>query len=233
MSSRLKDNINSQYVEAANAMRGSNARRRIVAYVESYDEDTDMYFGIYVYYGYSLTSGVDILTVGNKVRIVGTVQFYENGGTYQIAGLTYRTMKPDDPGNIQKLDDGYEAAYKLVDAQTFLHGMVEIEDENGLSNRQYAELAMNSSISMKDLKVDRIYTTNNEESSSFGAMTITCLAPGGETVTVRTVVLYDADGTMIKQSAYEGKTIDVKGIVDYYAGSYQIKVLSPDDIIVH
>ena len=41
MSSRLKDNINSQYVEAANAMRGSNARRRIVAYVESYD---DIYF---------------------------------------------------------------------------------------------------------------------------------------------------------------------------------------------
>ncbi len=41
MANRLKDNINSKYVEAANALRGKNARRRIVAYVESYD---DIYF---------------------------------------------------------------------------------------------------------------------------------------------------------------------------------------------
>jgi len=41
MASRLKDNINSQYVEAANALAGKNRRRRIVAYVESYD---DIYF---------------------------------------------------------------------------------------------------------------------------------------------------------------------------------------------
>ena len=41
MGSRLKDNINSQWVNAANALRGKNARRRIVAYVESYD---DIYF---------------------------------------------------------------------------------------------------------------------------------------------------------------------------------------------
>ncbi len=33
--------LNSQYVEAANALRGKSARRRIVAYVESYD---DIYF---------------------------------------------------------------------------------------------------------------------------------------------------------------------------------------------
>ena len=41
MGKRLKDNINSQWVEAANALRGKNSRRRIVAYVESYD---DIYF---------------------------------------------------------------------------------------------------------------------------------------------------------------------------------------------
>lgn len=41
MSNRLKDNINSSYFEAANALRSKNARRRIVAYVESYD---DIYF---------------------------------------------------------------------------------------------------------------------------------------------------------------------------------------------
>lgn len=38
---RLKDNINSGYAEAANALRGKQARRKIIAYVESYD---DVYF---------------------------------------------------------------------------------------------------------------------------------------------------------------------------------------------
>ena len=41
MPKRLKDNISSQYFEAANALGGKKARRRIVAYVESYD---DIYF---------------------------------------------------------------------------------------------------------------------------------------------------------------------------------------------
>lgn len=41
MSSGLRDNISSRYFEAANALRGKKARRRIVAYVESYD---DIYF---------------------------------------------------------------------------------------------------------------------------------------------------------------------------------------------
>jgi hypothetical protein len=41
VSNRLRDNINSSYVEAANALKGKGARRRIVAYVESYD---DIYF---------------------------------------------------------------------------------------------------------------------------------------------------------------------------------------------
>jgi len=38
MSKRLTDNINSQYFEAANWMTSKKARRKIVAYVESYDD---------------------------------------------------------------------------------------------------------------------------------------------------------------------------------------------------
>ena len=41
MPKRLRDNINSRYFEAANALTSKKARRRIVAYVESYD---DIYF---------------------------------------------------------------------------------------------------------------------------------------------------------------------------------------------
>ena len=38
MSRRLRDNINSSYFEAANRLTSKKARRRIVAYVESYDD---------------------------------------------------------------------------------------------------------------------------------------------------------------------------------------------------
>ena len=41
MPSSLKDSLNSHYFEAANALTSKKARRRIVAYVESYD---DVYF---------------------------------------------------------------------------------------------------------------------------------------------------------------------------------------------
>ena len=41
MSKSLTKNLNSQYIEAANSLRGKSSRRRIVAYVESYD---DIYF---------------------------------------------------------------------------------------------------------------------------------------------------------------------------------------------
>ena len=38
MSKRLTDNINSQYFGAANKMTSKKARRKIVVYVESYDD---------------------------------------------------------------------------------------------------------------------------------------------------------------------------------------------------
>ena len=41
MANSLKDNLNSRYFEAANSLKSKQARRRIVAYVESYD---DVYF---------------------------------------------------------------------------------------------------------------------------------------------------------------------------------------------
>jgi endonuclease YncB( thermonuclease family) len=50
-------------------------------YVESFDEETGMYFGIYVYYGFTSISAqaTNILAIGNKVRITGVVQYYEGG----------------------------------------------------------------------------------------------------------------------------------------------------------
>lgn len=202
-------------------------------YVEDYDPETDMYYGMFVYYGFNLNGkGMDVLTVGNEVRIVGSVQYYEGGGTWQVSDLNYRLMKPDDPGNIQKLSEGHSPAYVPVSADTF-NGNITIPSEEGEPTvKRWAEMALGTSIEMKNLKVVDSYTTTNEESSSKGAFTLECEVDG-RSIDVRTTVLLDKDGNVIKASAYEGKTIDVKGMIDYFNGSYQIKVFSADNIKIH
>ena len=143
--------------------------------------------------------------------------------------------------------DGFEGAeYKsfnnIQDAEAYLinqqseHTIVEgpvayvdgsfKEETNEYS---FAQLAMNTSISMENLKVVNIYTTDNQESSSNGAMTITCKV-GDTTVVLRTVVLRDASGNLITFREYEGKTLNVKGMVDFYDGTYQIKVFNIADV---
>ena len=202
-------------------------------YVETYDSETDMYYGMSVYYGYGLSGdGLQILNVGNEVRIVGTVQYYETGGTWQVSGLTYRAMKPKDPSNIQKLSEGHTPAYVLTEPARFASGTVDVVVDETVTTLPYAQLAMSTSLRMENLVVKSVYTTNDEESSSYGAMTLTCEVDG-VTISVRTVVLIDANGNLITEDAYLGKTIDVRGIVDYFGGDYQIKVFSPNDIIIH
>lgn len=203
-------------------------------YIESYDSETDRYYGIYVYYGYGLSGeGLDILSVGNLSRIVGSVQYYEAGGTYQVSGLTYRVMKPDDPSNIKKIEDGHEGAYREINAADFASGMVKFADAEG-AEREYrsAELMMDTTVTARGLTVTSAYTTTSESSSQQGAMTLTCIASDGTGVTVRTAVLYDAAGKLISADEYKGKTLDVRGIVDLYDGKYQIRVFSADDITI-
>lgn len=82
MSSSLRDNINSEYIAAANRMRSRQARRRIVAYVESYDdiffwrtvlsrfENEQLYFEVMLPSRYNLSKGkkpVLMNLIGNKV----------------------------------------------------------------------------------------------------------------------------------------------------------------------
>ena len=229
----LRTNIE-QYTGVKVAFKGvitMNSNNSV--YIEDYDAETNMYYGMSVYYGYGLTGeGLDILAVGNESRIVGTVQYYEAGGTYQVSGLTYRLMRPDDPGNIKKLSDGHMPAYVPTTPANFAEGKVEVEAADAMVTFDYAALAMSTSIEMRDLFVKDIYTTTNADSSSYGAMTISCEADG-IAIAVRTVPLLDASGKRITADTYTGKTIDVRGIVDYYDGGYQIKVFSPSDITIH
>lgn len=207
-------------------------------YVESYDAETDMYYGMSVYYGYETGELLNILKVGNLVRIVGTVTYYETGGTWQVSGLTYREFKPEDPGNTIKISEGHKASNRETTPSVFSTGTVETEVMKELSSEEtemktfaYADLAMSTSISMKNLKVKSAYTTHNGGDND-GAMTLTCEADG-TSVDVRTIVLYDENGNLMTEADYMGKTIDVTGIVDYFSGSYQVKVFDASDIIVH
>ena len=56
-------------------------------------------------------------------------------------------------------------------------------------------------------------------------------SPSSHTVGVN-FLLFDENNARITQDAYLGKTIDVKGIVDYFDGTYQIKVFTAKDIII-
>lgn len=202
-------------------------------YVEAPDPETGMYYGMSVYYGFGLSgAGLNILSVGNEVRIVGTLQYYEAGGTWQVSGLTYRMMKPNDPGNIQLLSQGHSAAYVLTSPDTFASGTVTLKTSAGEKTYPWAELALGTSVEMRGLSVASVYTTDSETSSSQGAMLLYCES-NGVAIRVRTAVLRDADGQLVTADAFTGKTIDVKGVVDYYNGQYQITVLTMNNITMH
>ena len=96
----------------------------------------------------------------------------------------------------------------------------------------YAQLAMNTSAQIRDLYVYDAYTTDKEGSASKGAMTLYCRA-GEYNIAVRTIVLYDENGELVTQDRFLGKTIDVRGLIDYFNGDYQIKVFNINDITIH
>ncbi len=208
-------------------------------WVEDYDEESGLYYGITVFYGYNATFN-DILKPGNRARIVGKVSYYEAGGTYQISDLKYDLMDPNNPEYTTKISSGHSASYTEKSITDF-YGDVTIEKEvmdfqTGdimlvPTTYQYCDVAISTSISMKNLTVVDAYTTSNGGNND-GAMTLTCIADG-ETITVRTTKLYYADGTMVKQDAFIGKTIDVKGVIDVFDGEYQIKVFYLGAIIIH
>ena len=207
-------------------------------YVEEYDAETDMYYGMSVYYGYETGALLNILKVGNRVRVVGTVTYYETGGTWQVSGLKYREMKPDDPSNTIMISEGNAAAHVETDPSIFATGQMDVEtavsldsEETEIKTVDYASLIMSTSVSMKNLEVLDVYTTQNGGESD-GAMTLTCKV-GEDYVDVRTIVLHDENGNLLTAADFLHKTIDVKGIVDYFSGEYQIKVFTANDITVH
>ena len=199
------------------------------AFIQDYDPETGMYFGMQIFYGYD-SRLIEVLAPGNRVRIVGTVgQFH---GTYQVSSLTYNPTKPDDPANTTVISEGGEVAFRESTPAEF-YGNVTIEDAEG--NKEtvaFTKLAVSTSISMKNLVVKSVYVT-----ASNGEMTLTCELDG-QTIKVRTAFSKDKLPTS-SETYFLGQTIDVRGLVDYFDlndtgdGTYQIRVYLLSDITIH
>ena len=205
-------------------------------YVEEYDEETGMCYGVSAYYQTGGLPGkaLEFIQLGNRVRVVGSVTYFEAGDIWQVSGLTYSLMEPDDPNNFNLISSGNTPTYKLTELSDFYNKKIEmvvnVEGENGETVEKaktfsYAELALDTSISMSGLVVTSTKVNKNNE------VTLTC-EKDGDTIKVFLGLLYDADGNCVTGKEYANKKIDVKGLVDKYYDNYQIRVLSVADITV-
>ena len=202
-------------------------------YIEAYDPETDMNYGMQVFYGYD-SNLHSVFAQGNKVRVVGKINNFH--GTWQISDINYNPMKPKDPANTAKLSEGESLPFTEITAEKFYSNVTINVDDGQEKTYKFTQLAVSTSVSMKNLEVIDVYTTKNGDSA--GAMTITCRVDGKE-IDVRTEVLKDANGIIVTEQDFRGKTIDVKGLIEYFDlndtgnGTYQIKVYSLDDITIH
>lgn len=213
------------------------------AFVESYDDETNIYYGIYIYCGKGAVNPflMDDLIRGNKFRFVGSVT--EFNGSYQVSGIEYDMRNPDSPNSSKLLETECSIADLETTVEKFNSNVtLEIlsDDEETVEEKSfpYAQLAMQSSIAMNGLRVVSTYTTDNGGNSD-GAITIRCEDNEGNEITVRTIVLKDSNGQIVTADTYKNKTIDVKGVIDYFKpdgaekGDYQVKVFNLENITIH
>lgn len=208
-------------------------------YMEEHDTEAGIYFGIQVFCGYNLPGSIiDLMKIGNRIHMVGTLQYYETGGYYQISNVQYDILDPNSPKYIHVLEEGYAPGYTEIDPELLIDGTCDIEiiteDEDGnetseIKSFKYGELAQFSTATLNDLTIKKVYTT--KDGSSEGAISITCETAGGKEIVVRTSVLLDADGNRITEDQFTiGAVINARGIIDCYGGKYQLKVFSFADV---
>ena len=214
-------------------------------YLEELDAEDNQYYGMYVYHGYNLPFGTDsFLVTGNLVYYVGIFQYATAVDAYQIGGIVYDMMKPGDPAYTHLVERDQTIPFTPTDIPTLTSGETEVSSPDGDVVTTYKGnfSVLHTSVSLEGLKVIRTYTTEDPESGSNGAISLTC-EKDGKTITVRTIVLYEKDenGQKVKVTAdrFEGQTIDVKGVVDAFApegstvSTIQVKVFTLDNIIIH
>ncbi len=201
-----------------------------VIYVEDLDEETGIMHALPVFYGYEHTFH-PVLKPGNRVHIAGNFEYSETYG-YQVSNLKYDPYDLSNPENIQKLETGLSGTFTE-------YTVAELEEKVTLDGVEYKrkDLALYTSVSMKNLTIVDMYTTTKEGDSK-GAMTITCEDANGDEIDIRTVVLKKANGDLYTEADFEGKTIvSVKGIYNTFKHdsgdvSYQINVFTIDNFVL-
>lgn len=188
-----------------------------------YLTDTDLESGItYSIQCYHRTSTGILDVVGTRVKISGTITYYDAASVYQLTDVVDRVLS-SNKNNLKIVEENVEIKPIEIDLDY-------IDNEDMLIEFNL--------VSLKDLKVKRTYTTKTEGSSNFGAISIYCEINGQE-ICVRTVVMVDRTGTyevdkdhVVLASNFENKTIDVVGVLEKYEGAYQIKLVSMDDVVI-
>ncbi len=218
-------------------------------YVEEFDAENDMYFGIQVFAGYGCPI-LDYFKIGNRVCIIGKLTYYENGGTYQVSALEYKLSRPNDPAYTHVISSGYTPSFNEISIDTLMNGKItldtyeeHIDETTGETvevlvqkDFDYGELAHYSTVTMTNLTVKSVWTTESEDedSASDGALTITCQDAAGNTIKIRTATMLTkiVDGVqvpVVESDFPAGTVISVKGVIDSYKGVYQIKVFQIQD----
>ena len=214
-------------------------------FVEEYDADTDMYFGMQIFAGYSYSRMSDFI-VGNRVVIVGKMSYYENGNTYQISSLECNILNPNWEGGCRVLSTGNPASYRELDLDVLLKSTVTLDviEEKEVDGEvvevltqktfDYANLAHYSTATVKNLTVKSVSTTTSDKESN-GALTITCEDEHGNTFKVRTATMLfkEVDGQLVAVTAADfprGTVISAQGIIDFFMDNYQLKVFDYSDI---
>jgi len=195
-------------------------------YIESYDEETDRYYGVYVYYSANPGYGImPMLAIGNLVRVVGKISDFDPENP-QISGLVYDTEDINNEFQMAKLGEGNEAAYTEISADLFVNATEKVNVGDEEVEMRVAELMLGTTVFMRDLKVKSVKPGNTGDS-----MTICCEVNGIE-VQIHTPGLYDDYGYPITGDYFLGETLNVWGIVDVFYDTYQIEFYSLDNIAI-
>ena len=193
-----------------------------MAYAQAYDVDTDKWYGIDVYLGYN---SYEIIKVGNLVRLVGTLSYYETGQRWQLTGLSYHRMNPDYEGSMKLLDKNVEVTAHTITSDA----LSSTPDKDGIIPGDDIQSVY---VKIEDLYVYDVYTTQSNITTSNGAMTLYCKDSNGVEVIIRTSVLKDAEGNMVVEADVLNKTISPTGIVTKYEGKVQIHVYTLNELAI-
>lgn len=178
-------------------------------YVQDYDAETGEIYSLMLYKGFNLNTNK--LKEGYNVCVCGVVAEYN--------GLPQITAMKDLRGDADSLKV-YSIDNKIVVTPITPADL----------NEDLTDATTRKLVKLENIDVESVYTTNNGGSSD-GAMTITGKV-NGQTVTIRTDVLYDANKDLVTASYVENKTISVIGLLEEYNNKAQVKVVNVNDIII-